>query len=123
MYLTLLKTSITIFSVFIFSFCTSTKNTSNDTINSNDTKLEVAKMMENGFKKGVIVASDKEGDCPYTIQLEDDNYKYFLDPINITEDFKKDGEKIWVKFAGLRMMNRCEKANPVSIIEMHVREE
>ena len=123
MYLTLLKTSITIFSVFIFSCGTSTRNTSNVTDKSNETKMETAKMMENGFKKGVIVASDKEGDCPYTIQLEDDNYKYFLDPINITEEFKKDGEKIWVKFAGLRMMNRCEKANPVSIIEMHVREE
>jgi len=85
--------------------------------------MEVAKMIENGFKKGVIVASDKEGDCPFTIKLRDNDYSYYLDPINLTEEFKKDGEKIWVKFAGLRMMNRCEKANPVSIIEMHVREE
>ncbi len=96
MYLTLLKTSITIFSVFIFSFCTSTKNTSNDTINSNDTKMEVAKMIENGFKKGVIVASDKEGDCPFTIELRDNDYFYYLDPINLTEEFKKDINLLYI---------------------------
>ena len=55
--------------------------------------------------------------------MDDRNYPYHLDPINITEEFKKDGEKIWIKFGGLKMMNRCEKANPISIIEIQKRVE
>ena len=120
--MTLLKTSFLIFSVFIISCCSSTKTT-NTTENSNNVELETKKMMEEGFKKGIIVASDKEGDCPYTIQLMDENFPYYLDPINITEEFKKDGEKIWFKFNGLKMMNRCEKANPVSLTEIMKRVE
>ena len=44
-----------------------------------------------------------------------------LDPINLEESMKKDGLKVWVTYQGLRMMNRCEKANPVSIVEIEMR--
>ena len=84
------------------------------------------KMMEAGFLKGVVIKSDVEGDCQYTIRvIGDKNYdeSYLLDPINITNDYAIDGQKIWFKFAGLRMMNRCEKANPVNILEIAKREE
>jgi hypothetical protein len=81
------------------------------------------KMTSNGFKMGTIVTSEEEGDCAITIQLEDKDYQYFLDPINLEEGFKTNGEKVWVKFNGLRMANRCIKANPVSIVEIQKREE
>ena len=82
-----------------------------------------AKMIEDGFKMGTIVASKAEGDCPFTIQMEGEDKPYFLDPINLDESFKKNGQKVWFTFNGLRMMNRCEKANPVSIVEMKKRED
>jgi len=46
------------------------------------------------------------------------------DPINLDESFsafKQDGMKVWFTFAGLRMMNRCEKANPINLIDIQTR--
>lgn len=83
-------------------------------------------MKEAGFLEGVIVASSEEGDCPFTIRvLNNDSYSesYLLDPINMTDEYKSNGQKIWFTFAGLRMQNRCDKANPVNIIEIQKREE
>ena len=80
-------------------------------------------MIEAGFIKGTIVTSKVEGDCPITIQVEGKEDAYFLDPINLEENYKKDGEKVWFKFEGLRRKNRCNKANPISIIEIQKRVE
>jgi len=117
-----LKTSLVLVGLIFMLSCTSKKTTTDAMTDTERTSLNT-KMMENGFKMGTIIASKLEGDCPYTIQLVDDNYSYYLDPINLDEGFKKHGEKIWFKFAGLKMMNRCEKANPISIIEIQKREE
>jgi len=104
------------------SCCSSTKTT-NDTNNSETANMETKKMLEEGYKMGVIVTSRKEGDCPITIQILDEE-NYLLDPINIAEMYKViDGDKVWVKYNGLRMMNRCDKANPVSITEIKKRNE
>jgi len=121
--MTLLNSSFLLLSVFVMSCCSSTKTT-NTTENSNNVEMETKKMMEEGFKKGVIVTSRKEGDCPITIQMQDEETTYFLDPINIAEKYKvTDGEKIWFKFTGLKMMNRCDKASPISITEIQKRVE
>lgn len=81
--------------------------------------MDEQKLMADGFLKGIIVHSEMEGDCPYTIKLESDPEEYYyLDPINLEERFKKDGEQVWIKFHGLRRMNRCNKANPVEILEI-----
>jgi len=113
-----------IFSIMILSCNTikDKKNADGTTASNEEIMAEEKKMMEEGFKKGVIVYSDVEGDCPYTIKMEGES-AYFLDPINLEEAFRKDGEKIWFKFNGLRRMNRCEKANPVSIETMQKRAE
>ncbi len=66
--------------------------------------------------------SDKENDCEYTIKMVG-NSTYFLDPITLDDTFKKDGEKVWIKFRGLRQMNRCEKANPIELTEILKRAE
>ena len=109
------------FSFLVFS-CNTTINSVSDS-SENTIQIDSKKMIEAGFIKGTIVTSEVEGDCPITIQVQGKETPYFLDPINLDENFKKEGENIWFKFAGLRMMNRCNKANPISIIEIQKRVE
>lgn len=116
----LIKTMITLFT-FIAISCSSTSKTTTATDNENDMNkvtMNEKKMMEAGFTRGTIVYSDEAGDCPYTIEVQiNDNMTYF-DPIDLDEKYKEDGIEVWFKYGPLRMMNRCEKANPVSIVEM-----
>jgi hypothetical protein len=122
--MTVLKSMLLIISIGFISCCSSTKSTdgtAND--NMNDNAVQGQKMLEDGYLKGVIVASEKEGDCPYTIRVVDNNdYNYELDPINMEKTFNKDGMDVWFKFTALRMPNRCLKANPVSLTEIQKRE-
>ncbi|GEQ84665.1 hypothetical protein ULMS_01730 [Patiriisocius marinistellae] len=119
----IIRTLILTLCISITACCTSKKSTTDANMDSTE-KSEImmtdAKMMEAGFKQGVIVASNIEGDCPFTIKIDGDQ-PYFLDPINLDDMYKKDGMKIWFTFNGLRMMNRCEKANPVNVNEIQVR--
>ena len=115
------KIALILLSVFIIS-CNSTNKSASNSVEI-ETQVESNKMVDAGFVKGTIVNSDKEGDCPFTIQFEGVDGISFYDPINITDDFKKDGEKIWFKFTGLRMMNRCDKANPIRLEEIQKRNE
>ncbi|QNJ97310.1 hypothetical protein [Constantimarinum furrinae] len=121
--MTLLKTFLLVISIGLTACCGSTKTTegtAND--NMNDNAMQDQKMVEAGFMKGVIVASTKEGDCPYTIKvIENNDYNYELDPINMEKTYMKDGMEVWFKFTGLRMPNRCTKANPVSLTEIQKR--
>ena len=116
----IIKSTLLLFTVLLMACCSSTKSApENDTTNTPD--MEIKNMLDEGYKMGVIVASRKEGDCPITIQIQDEE-TYFLDPINIAEMYDvKDGDKVWVKYTGLRMMNRCDKANPVSLTEIKQR--
>lgn len=111
--------TLILLSVFLIS-CNSTNKTA-ITNTEKETQMESKNMIEAGFIMGTIVSSDKEGDCPFTIQIEGVEGISFYDPINMTEDYKKDGEKIWFKFTGLRMMNRCDKANPIRLEEIQKR--
>ena len=87
-------------------------------------KIEGEKMMAEGYLPGRIVYSDLADDCDYTIQLKDgDEGFYYVDPINLEKAFMKDKRTVWVKFNGLRRMNRCEKANPAEIVELKDRME
>lgn len=101
-----------VFSTFIITSCNSTKNTT-----SEDTKQISSDMLKEGFVEGVIVYSDAEGDCAYTIKTKGEVTE-FLDPINLKEEYKADGQSIWFKFTGLRQKNRCDKARPVTINEI-----
>ncbi len=38
-----------------------------------------------------------------------------LDPINLSQEFQRTNAKVWVKFRGMRRMNRCPEASPVWI--------
>jgi len=117
----IIKTVIVLISVATFAACNSTKSNVNGDESASSSMQEDNRMTEAGFKKGTIVYSAEEGDCPYVIDVDDPDYDYMLDPINLDENYKAAGVKIWFKFAGLRMPNRCEKANPVNITEIQSR--
>ena len=109
--------------ILLFLGCSSTKNSGDPTLS--DTKIineQLEKeMLEAGFSKGVVVFSEIEGDCPYTIKVIDSDL--YFDPINLEENFQKDGLKIWFTYGGLRRANRCIKANPIGIIAIQERVE
>ncbi len=120
----LLFTSMVTLTLVVFS-CNSTKTTGKDKITNPKTEvMDTKKMIEDGFLEGTVVLSKAENDCPVTIKIEGKAGAYFLDPINITEKYESfivDGTKVWIKYAGLRMMNRCDKASPVNITDLQAR--
>ena len=81
-------------------------------------KTESKQMVADGYTMGVIVASTAKDDCPYVIKSELKTGTVMYDPINLDKAYMKDGMKVWYKYNPLRMMNRCEKANPVSLEDM-----
>ncbi len=95
-----------------------TTNKATEIKNNTEEQMDKKEMISNGYLSGNISVSSEEGDCPVTIKVEGKEGAYYLDPINISEEFKTDGEKVWFKFVGLRRMNRCEKANPISLTEI-----
>ena len=123
--MTLLKSLVVLFTMVLISCCSGKKTAAENSAaeTNTDITMHTQKMTADGFTKGLIVTSNIKGDCPISIQVEGREGFYFLDPINIEDPYKKDGEKIWFKFAALRMMNRCVKANPISIIEIQKRAE
>lgn len=124
----ILKTTFAFISIFILS-CGPIQNQpqeaeTNSPAEIEAKKIESNKMIASGYLPGRIIYSDFEGDCEYTVQLKDgDREFYYVDPINLEENFKRDGQTIWLKFNGLRRMNRCENANPVEITEIMNRDE
>lgn len=124
----ILKTTFAIFSVFILS-CITTQNQSQNLETNSPAEIEAKKivaekMMADGYLPGRIIYSDLADDCEYTIQLKDGERDfYYVDPVNLEENFRSDEQTIWVKFNGLRRMNRCEKASPVEITEIKNRDE
>lgn len=79
------------------------------------TKITETAMKEKGYSSGIIIYSEEEGDCEYSIQV---NTGATFDPINLADEFKNHKEKVWFTFRGLRRANRCPKANPVEIEDM-----
>lgn len=77
-------------------------------------------MIDKGFQKAIVIYSEQERDCPYTLSV--DGVDYLLDPVNLENAFKVNQEKIWVTYRSLRMANRCEKATPIEIIEIEKRQ-
>lgn len=109
-----------IFSVLLFISCKTQQGTLENKSVISDSEINT-KMIENGFLPGVIRSSSKENDCDYAIEVITNEENYFLDPINLDENYKKEGTAIWFTFSPLRMANRCEKASPISINEIQKR--
>ncbi len=125
-----LKSVLLVFSAFFLSCGSSVEQTQNSTASETTANtssesstisgnVDPQKLMAEGYMLGTIMFSDKEGDCPYTIQMPGDKMEfYYLDPLNLDEKYKVDGLKVWVKFKGLRTMNRCDKATPAEITDI-----
>ena len=111
-------TYITLF--ILLGVCCSSKKTSADIAAKNQiSSVKKAELISKGFTPGVIQESTQKEDCIFTILVSEQNKQpYFLDPINLDEAYKKNGLAVFFKYRPLRMMNRCQKANPVEIQEM-----
>ncbi len=116
-------TSLSLLIILSIISCNTT-NKVTETKNNTEQQMDAKKMIADGYIAGQISISTVKGDCPTTILIEGKNGPYYYDPINLTEDFdkvgvfNKDGEKVWIKFSGLRMMNRCDKASPINLTEI-----
>ena len=96
-----------------------TSDNTKEALNMNETK----KMMADGYLAGTIVFGKESGDCEVMIYVENQDRKYYLDPIDLDSSFSKENMKIWFKYRPLRMANRCVKANPISMEDTKRREE
>lgn len=72
------------------------------------------------YDNNTNIDSKEEGACQWFLQLINESNR-ILDPVNLAEEFQKDNTQVWVKFSGMRRMNRCHKANPVWIQDMVLR--
>lgn len=129
MYKTLNMNILIKFTVILFlamnSSCDSAKaaasenETETKSIGSMDTKYE-----NEGYLPG-MVKHQAGTKCVYVIIDEKSGLKY--DPINIDEEkymsFKKNEEKVYFKYRALRMMNRCDDAQPVELEDIKKRED
>ena len=99
---------------------TTTSNKGEDINTINDMKSQ---LIADGYVAGTI-KYQSESKCPYVIIDDSTQLKY--DPINLDEEkymrFKKDAEKVYFKYRPLRMMNRCNEAQPVELEDLKKRE-
>lgn len=102
-------------STLILTSCGAPGNMENEDLNQ-----ITIQMQAEGFQEGVVMYSEQNGDCAYTIKTDGDTSEY-LDPLTLDEGYKVDGQKVWIKFKSLRMKNRCEKARPIEIIDIKPR--
>jgi len=124
----ILKTSIVLFAITILSCCSTSKSTGDGTANG-PSKEELltanATMLDAGYQRATVIVSKITGDCPVTLLIAGETTTY-LDPINMNDldgAYKIHGTKVWVTYNGLRMMNRCDKALPISIVDIQKRAE
>ena len=72
-----------------------------------------------GLLEGRVIASQDANDCPFVIEVLNKKLPYYLDPVNLDEEFKKDSLEIFFEYTGMRMANRCKKALPVTLSNVH----
>lgn len=122
-----MKIVITLCASLLFLNCGSQKETKAKVVESTENienTMDKAAMMAEGYLPGTIRVSENESGCPFVIEVENPDGNYMLDPINLEdENFKADGTKIWFKFTGLRMANRCPSASPINLNEIQKRAE
>lgn len=76
---------------------------------------------EQGFLRGVVYAGKEEGSCSFVVEILGGIVAQKVDPVDMPESFKKDQQKVWIKFGGLRQKNRCPEAQPVTIKDIKER--
>jgi len=123
MYMTHAFRLISLFIFMIIISCNSNKGTTE--INNIKPKIINTNYLEEGYVKAVLLSGIKNSsDCKNTIKV--DPFKELLDPINLNDfDFKieSDNSKVWVKYAALRMRNRCTQARPIKVLDIKKRDD
>lgn len=101
-------------SLMSLSSCKSTQETAKEEITTSimDKKETILK---EGYTVGTIVHSTEEGDCEWTIKLEDGRH---FESLSMKDEYKKSDLKVYFKFLPQRRMSTCSKASPVQITDM-----
>ena len=108
--------------LFCFFICLLSCHTNKKvTDKENSLSSTTESLIKKGFKKAIIIKNKSKSSCALLVSLLDS--KELLDPVGIDQNNFKNEEKIWFKFSSLRMKNRCEKARPVSVIEIKKRDD
>lgn len=71
-----------------------------------------------GYTKATVINSTLDG-CTYLMELED-NKK--LEPVNLKENFKKDGLKVWIQYTHYENFSFCMAGEMVTITAIEIRE-
>lgn len=71
-----------------------------------------------GFTKATIINSSLDG-CTWLMELEDGKK---LEPVNLKEDFKKEGLKVWVQYQHYENYSFCMAGEMVTITAIELRE-
>jgi hypothetical protein len=66
---------------------------------------------QNGFVKATIINYTLDG-CSYMLQLEDGKK---LEPVNLSEEFKKDNIKVWIKYQHYKGTSICMAGEMVTV--------
>jgi hypothetical protein len=110
------------FTLLSFVFvCLLSCNSSKKITDNNDATETSEYFVNNGYSKAIITNTKNNSGCALIIRLE--NSKELLDPLEINPDNYPNEQKIWFKFSATRMMNRCEQARPVKVIDIKKRAE
>ncbi len=92
------------------------------TMNKEEAMAMDAKFIDQGYTIGTVKLTDKA--CSVILEVEKTGAKF--DPINIDDEkfsmYKKQDEVLYFKFRGLRMLNRCEEAQPIELTDIKKRE-
>ncbi len=111
--------SLFFIAVMAISCCSKKAIVDDETDTKTTTTVKETTFDATGYTEGRIVHSQSEGDCEWVIQLKDGS---FIEAIQMDEKFLKDGTDIWIKYTPQRRMQRCDKASPVGITEMVLKE-
>lgn len=77
--------------------------------------------IKDGYSKAIVIHDESKSEpCSYLIQLDNGG---LLEPLTFTNnDFKSNNELIWIKFVRQRRLGRCDKAQPIELLEIIKRE-
>jgi len=103
-----------LFSLLSLSSCKSTQEVDEQQLI--ETKMaQKETLLKEGFTAGTIVQTKEEGNCEWTIKLDNG---LIYESLTMKEEFKKNDMKVYFKFIPQRRMSKCTNASPVEITEM-----
>lgn len=71
-----------------------------------------------GFTKAIIINSTLDG-CTWLMELEDGKK---LEPVNLKEDLKRNGLKVWIQYKRYENFSFCMTGEMVTITAIEIRE-